>query len=205
MECRLKRGQNCNNSCPLLWNTECFPAIWTNKHSLAPLGVLLRGSLLLCSPLWVDEGLRCHGQRRQASNVLLISTDETGNNSRIWYSLTQNGILCLFCLSGSFFRALHWDNTPLCLVTLRSAWGNQHPAPGGRGGRQRHSDLPGRPLSLHGPAVAGLPQSDDDRRRVRSPAQPLLHLHLPATVQRYQSQHRRFEVPTVQAAQEGGA
>lgn len=32
-----KRGrQNCNNSCRLLWNTECFPVFWINKLSLAP-------------------------------------------------------------------------------------------------------------------------------------------------------------------------
>lgn len=33
-----KRGRNCNNSCLLLRNTKCFPAIWINKHSLVPLG-----------------------------------------------------------------------------------------------------------------------------------------------------------------------
>lgn len=33
-----KRGRNCNNSCRLLRNTECFPAIWVNKHSLDPWG-----------------------------------------------------------------------------------------------------------------------------------------------------------------------
>lgn len=37
MECCSKWGQNCNNSCRLLRNTECFPAIWINKHSLDPL------------------------------------------------------------------------------------------------------------------------------------------------------------------------
>lgn len=39
-----KKGHYCNNSCLLLRNTECFPAIWINKHSLVPLGPRLRVS-----------------------------------------------------------------------------------------------------------------------------------------------------------------
>lgn len=72
MECCSKRGQNCNNSCRLLRNTECFPAIWINKHSLKPLRPRLSFS---------PNG--CIGVPSAAlSNMLPINSDERGNNCK---------------------------------------------------------------------------------------------------------------------------
>lgn len=68
-----KRGQDCKNSCLLLRNRECFPANWINKHILYPLGHIV-------SLARVGSVQKRHQQCCLLDNMLLINSDETGNN-----------------------------------------------------------------------------------------------------------------------------
>lgn len=120
------------------------------------------------------------------SNVLPISSDETGNKCKFDIPGLVMGSSVLFnvqsCAVGVSFFFLHVKLiTRSLLCHTRSPWGNYHSASSSHWGGWHHSDLSGSSLPLHRPAVVGFFESNNHLQRVWSPAEPLLHLSLSST------------------------
>lgn len=169
-----KRGRNCNNSCRLLRNTECFPAIWINKHSLDPWGPD-------SASLQVDALVSAISSTVQP-NMLPINGDERGNNCKFKIPGFGNSrfgpkLVVLYLLS-CHLGVCEDTNQPgqiLPALLIRTPRGDYHPAPVSHRERWRHPDLPGSSLPLHLAPVAGLLQPDRHLQRVPAPARRTFH------------------------------
>lgn len=96
-----KRGQNCNNSCLLLRNTECFPAIWINKHSLVPLGPRLS-----LTPIgWLQER---HQQCCPPATCFQLTVMKQEITANLTFLAMRRAALCpkLLSKTGSLARRL---------------------------------------------------------------------------------------------------
>lgn len=180
VECCLKRGQNCNNSCRLLRNTECFPAIWINKHSLDP----LRPRLSFSPNVFV--GVPSAAPSNRTCFQLTVMKEETTASLRFLASGTAAlGPELLFCISSLAICLFPWIQINRSHIAsallLRSPWGDQHPALVSHRGLWHHSDLSGSSLPLHHPTVVGLLQSDRHFQPVQPPARRTFHFSFSPT------------------------
>lgn len=123
MECSTKRGQNCNNSCRLLRNTECFPAIWINKHSLDPLrprlsfspnGFVGVPSAALSNPTCFQLTVM---KEEITASLRFLALWTTAWDPKLWFCFSPHAI-CVF----------QWIQINRCYIgsafVLRSPWGD---------------------------------------------------------------------------------
>lgn len=123
MECCSKRGQNCNNSCRLLRNTECFPAIWINKHSLDPLRPRLsfspNGSVGVPSAALSN---------RTCFQLMVMKEEITASLRFLAFGTAALGPKLLFCISSHAICVFPWIQINRSHIAsallLRSPWGD---------------------------------------------------------------------------------